>query len=135
MKHKFLLVVLLMLFACACSEKRYVEPFVQGSGEIGLVQRGKTLFSYNKSTCQLAFNRERCTFRVQTDDMQDFFTLTLSEMPSSVGQTLTGNLTWTTTSEVNLRKDVAFEVKKIEDDTFWLWASSGSIGAIVRALD
>jgi hypothetical protein len=99
------------------------------------VQKGKTLFTYNPNTCQLSFNRGKRQFRVQTDDMQDFYMLTLSAMPTSEGQELTGTLMWTTRDEVNAIKNVAFSVKKVEGDKIWLWTRNGKIGVVVRVLD
>jgi hypothetical protein len=133
MKKIFPLLAMLLI-VCACNDDKFIEPFVN-SDELRLVQKGKTLFTYNPNTCQISFNREKRQFRVQTDDMQDFYMLTLSAMPTSEGQELTGTLMWTTRDEVNAIKNVAFSVKKVEGDKIWLWTRNGKIGVVVRVLD
>jgi len=124
-----------LLLTCACMNESFVTPFVENMEEVCMVQRSRTVFTYNPSTCQMAFNRERCEFRVHTDNMSDFYTLTLSRIPSEAGQKVTGTLVWTDDNEVNARKNVTFTAEKLEGDRIWLWTDNGQIGVVVRILD
>lgn len=124
-----------MLLACACRDESFVTPFVENMDEVCMVQRSRTVFTYNPSTCQMAFNRERREFRVHTDNMSDFYTLTLSEIPSAPEQKVTGTLIWTDDNEVNARKNVTFTAERLEGDRIWLWTDNGQIGVVVRVLD
>lgn len=133
MKKLFPLLVMLLIVS-ACNDDKFIEPFIN-SDELRLVQRGKTLFAYNPNTCQISFNRKKGQFRVQTDDMQDFYTITLSEIPVFEGQEVSGTLVWTTASEVNAIKNVSFSTKKIEADKIWLWTGNAKIGVVVRMLE
>ena len=133
MKKLFPLLVMLLIVS-ACNDDKFIEPFIN-SDELRLVQRGKTLFVYNPNTCQISFNRKKGQFRVQTDDMQDFYTITLSEIPVFEGQEVSGTLVWTTASEVNAIKNVSFSTKKIEADKIWLWTGNAKIGVVVRMLE
>lgn len=133
MKKLFPLLVMLLIVS-ACNDDKFIEPFIN-SDELRLVQRGKTLFVYNPNTCQISFNRKKGQFRVQTDDMQDFYAITLSEIPVFEGQEVSGTLVWTTASEVNAIKNVSFSTKKIEADKIWLWTGNAKIGVVVRMLE
>ena len=71
---KILLISLLCasLLLCACQREKHMNTFAAQTG-ICLQERGRTLFRYDPLTCQLAFNRDRRTFRVHTDNMSDFY--------------------------------------------------------------
>lgn len=133
--RKIPLLFAIMLLACACSDERFIKPFISASDEIRLVQMGKEVFVYDPAYCQMSFNREQGIFRVHTDNMSDFYTVSLSRIPTDVEEEVTGTLVWTTENEVNARKNVSFSVEKIEGDKIWLWTSNGKIGAVIRLLD
>ena len=134
MKRLFPILALLFL-ACACRDDNFIDPFIERTDEVCMVQRGRTVFTYNPASCQMAFNRERREFRVHTDNMSDFYTVTLSEIPSEQGRKVTGTLVWTDDNEVNARKNVTFTAERLEGDRIWLWTANGQIGVVVRVLD
>ena len=132
---RLLIIALIMLFAPSCNHERLIREFVHGVQDVGLSQKGKSIFTYDPATCQMSFNREHRIFRVHTDDMSDFFTLTLARVPVEQGQEVEGTIVWTTASEVNTRRNVIFSVEKTEGDKIWLWTENGKLGAVVRILD
>ena len=128
-------IILLLVLACSCRDDRFETAFTEGMDDVCMVQRGRTVFTYNPSTCQMAFNRERCEFRVHTDNMSDFYTVTLSAIPSEQGRKVSGTLVWTDDNEVNARKNATFTAERLEGDRIWLWTANGQIGVVVRVLD
>ena len=105
------------------------------SEDIRLMVGGDIPFVYDPGTCQLAFSRELREFRAHTDNMSDFYAVTLSEIPSSIGQRVSGDLIWTTSKEVLRRKNLTLEVVRIEGEQFWLWSESDRIGLTIRILE
>ncbi len=123
-----------LLLLVSCKDDRFITSFVQQDG-IHLSVNSKTVFRYDPLTCQLAFNRDRREFRVHTDSMSDFYTLTLSEIPTRQGQEVKGTLVWTTEKDINTKRNVTFTAEKLEGDLIWLWTGNGRVGVVVRVLD
>lgn len=129
-----LLLLLLLLLLAACSDQRMRNAFCE-SDEIHLMVGGDIPFTYDPNTCQLAFSRDRKEFRAHTDNMSDFYGVTLTEVPTRMGQRVQGDLIWTTETEVLTRKRLTLEVVRIEGDQIWLWSDSGRIGLGIRILE
>ena len=117
-----------------CSDQRMRSAFGEND-EICLMVGGSIPFTYEPNTCQLSFSRDRKEFRAHTDNMSDFYAVTFTELPSTLGQTVTADLTWTTERDVLTRKNLTLEVVRIEGDQFWLWSNSGRIGLCIRILE
>lgn len=132
-RHILLSIIAILLLA-GCSDKRMRTAFSE-SDEIRLMVGGTVPFTYDPLTCQLAFSRERKEFRAHTDNMSDFYAVRFSEIPSTLDQTVTADLTWTTERDVLTRKNLTLEVVRIEGDQFWLWSNAGRIGLVVRILE
>ena len=133
---KILLISLLCasLLLCACQREKHLNTFAAQTG-ICLQERGRTLFRYDPLTCQLAFNRDRRTFRVHTDNMSDFYSVELSRIPVEKGEKVTGQVRWTTQRSLVNKKNVTLEAIKLEGDVIWLWCASDRFGCTVRVLE
>ena len=119
---------------CGCNDTRRRNAFVENN-DIRL-QIGSTIqFRYDPLTCQLAFSRDRREFRAQTDNTSDYYSIVLSEIPANIGQRVSGNLTWTTETDILTRDDLDLEVLRIEGDQVWLWSSSGRTGVMIKLLE
>ena len=129
-----LLALSTLVLLCGCSDKRMRIAFSE-SDEIRLMVGGTVPFTFDPNTCQLAFSRDRKEFRAHTDNMSDFYAVHFTEIPSTLGQTVTADLTWTTERDVLTRKNLTLEVVRIEGDQFWLWSNSGRIGLSIRVLE
>lgn len=122
------------LLLCSCNESRFRNAFL--SNDTIRLQIGSTLqFEYDPLTCQAAYNSSKKQFRVQTDNTSDFYVLTLSDVPVSVGQNLSADLVWTTPTDILKRNNLSLEVIKIEGETVWLWSSSSRIGVSIMMLE
>ena len=129
-----LLVAAILPVLAGCSDKRMRSAFSEND-EIRLMVGGSIPFTYEPNTCQLSFSRDRKEFRAHTDNMSDFYAVSFRELPSSLGQTVTADLTWTTERDVLTRKNLTLEVVRIEGDQLWLWSNSGRIGLCIRILE
>ncbi len=119
---------------CGCNDSRKRNAFVENN-DIRL-QIGSTIqFRYDPLTCQLAFSRDRREFRAQTDNTSDYYSIVLSEIPANIGQRVSGDLTWTTETDILTRDDLDLEVLRIEGDQVWLWSSSGRTGVMIKLLE
>jgi hypothetical protein len=132
-KYLFILAACLVLAGCRGGGK--VDPEFIGSSDICLRVNGTVIFTYDPLTCQLAFNRRDCEFRVHTDTMSDYYCVTLDTVPSAVDQKIDGSICWTSSSSI-IHKDCTFRVEKITSDgCVWLWNRKDKIGAVVKILD
>lgn len=122
---------LAFLFA-GCEEADLSEDF-KINDQLRMEIKGYAIFRFDPLNCQIGFNRERCEFRVHTDNMSDFFAIQLEAMPSGLGQKIDGTASWTTGDDLH-RKKTIFEVVKIDDNRIWLWSPDSRIAAVVQAL-
>ena len=130
------LALILLAAAClaSCRSEEFREDFAEMEG-VRCVVKGRSALVYNPASCQMSFNRERREFRVCRDNMSDFYSLKLSAIPAENGQKLSGDIQWTTSDNLNRKKNVGFEVVRNEADKFWLWSQTLRVGVIVVILD
>ena len=89
-----------------------------------------------KGEVQTAFNRRNCEFRVHTDNMSDYYCVTLNLVPTAEGQKAKGDITWTSRSDVVTRRDLTFHVKKADrSGRLWLWCRKEQIGVVIHVLE
>lgn len=133
-KLKFILLILSIISLCSCRRDRFSSAFVE-SDEIRLQVGGSVQLRYDPLKYQLSFSRDLREFRVSTDNMSDFFCLSLDGIPSEEGQVLGGRLVWTTHTDVLTKNNLALEVLHLEGGKVWLWSEDARIGACVLMLD
>ena len=133
MKKLILLVSLAVL--AACSPKETVDEVFVQSTDIQLRIDGVTLHTYQPLTWQLGSNRSRRQFRVMKDDGTASYTLTCSEWPAQLDQTLQADLEWTSGSSVKNESGLSMKVVKTDaEGTVWLWCNDKKIGVSIRTL-
>ena len=134
MKRLSAIFISICLLLGSCKESPDLTEF----SETDLVRMevdGSAVLVYDANTCQMAFNRERGEFRVHTDTMSDYFTLKVSEIPTDLGQEVSADLSWTTSTDVRERKNVTLLLVNIQGDRLWLWDAAGKTGLEVRVLE
>lgn len=125
---------LLLTIMTGCQGK--VDPEFIGSTTVGLQVKGEVVFEYDPLTWQTAFNRDKMEFRVHTDNMSDYYILSLNLVPTAVGQKAKGDIVWTSRSSIVSRKGISFTVEKMDrSGKLWLWCRKEQIGATVQVLD
>ena len=126
--------VCLSMLLSGCQGK--TDPEFVSSTTVGLQVKGQVIFEYDPLTWQTAFNREKCLFRVHTDNMSDYYTLDLNLVPTAAGQKAKGDIEWTSKSSVLSRNGLTFTVEKMDrSGKIWLWCRKEQIGAVVQILD
>ena len=129
------IILLAAALACgACAKDNSLADFRATDG-LCIMIKGYTTFTYSPLTCQKGFNRSLREFRVHTDNMSDFYTLQLDRIPTGTGQEVRANVRWTTGSNIQSKKNVPFEVVRMEGNRIWLWSSKNIIAAEVDIID
>lgn len=134
MKKVLYILLLLPALLCSCVKDDFRPVFIQ-TEETCLMQRGSTVFSYDPLTCQMGFNREKNEFRVHTDNMSDFYIVTLDRIPVQLGEKVEGTIVWTTETSIYTRKKITLEAVRIEGERIWLWHEQSRTGVTVSALE
>lgn len=119
----------------SCSQSEVDASFLEDYG-VCLKVDGKMVHVFDELTWQLSYNPSSKTFRAHSDTMSDYFSLKCSSLPTTVGQSLTGSLEWSTSSDIKTRSGLDFTVEQMDSDgNVWLWCSKKDIGVCVRTLD
>ena len=121
-----------LLFS-GCRGEDLSEEFL-ADDTIRMEIKGYTTMRYDPLLCQLGFNNDKREFRVHTDNMSDFFSVRLDEMPVGESQYVTGTVSWTTGDDLHTKK-TGFQVAKISGDMVWLWSSDTRIALVVKFLE
>ena len=136
MRHtpSYIITLLAVIFMTSCQGK--VDPEFMTSGNFGLRVKDQAVFKYDPLTWQVAFNRDKCEFRVHTDNMSDYYCVRLDCVPTAEKQRARGSIEWTGKSSVNSCKDLVFIVERVDGSgRIWLWSKKERIGAVVQILD
>lgn len=123
-----------ILLVTSCGDPNEMTNF-SDTDAVRLEVAGITQFVYDPMNCQMAFNRERGEFRVSTDTMSDYFIVRLSEIPTQTEQEVTGDVIWTTATDVMNKKGITLKLIKVQGDRLWFWNANFRIGAEVRILE
>ena len=132
---KILLAALVLVSGCTCEKQKEDLTAFMADTTVRLSRSGTPQFVYDARTCQLGFNRSRCEFSAFKDDQTDYFILTLDSIPTQEDEEVHGSLSWTTSSNISILKDIALEAVRIEGDRIWFWCSAMNLGAVVRVLE
>ena len=134
MKRTPELFFIICLLLCGCKPDISIETF-SSSDQIRLEVNGNVVMKYVASGCQLAFNSQKCEFRVSTDTMSDYFIVRLSEIPSSEGQSVSAYIEWTTDYNIVRKNGITLDSVRIQGDKIWLWDRADKIGTVIKILE
>jgi len=129
--------VLCMFAAVSCHERENVwepDPGFVGGSDVTLMVDGKTVLTYDQSTWQSSFREKTIRYRVFSDTMSDYWTLTCNQKPESEGQTLTATLKYVVSGSAETElSDLVFSVEKIDPETgiVRLWCRTDNIGVVI----
>ena len=137
MRLPFRILILVVLVLCLAScEGSKVDPEFVTTTDCNLRVKDQVVFKYDPLTCQTAFNREKGEFRVHTDNMSDYYCVTLRSVPTGEDQKVKGSISWTSSSDVITRSGLTFVVKKADRaGRMWLWCRKERIGVVIQVLD
>ena len=130
-----MVVIIAALALVSCHKGNGYDKARLADGTVSLSVGGATAFVYNPLTCQMAWNGATRQFRAGTDNMSDYFVVKLSSVPSASGQTMTGDLTWTTSSSVSSLSALPLEVMQVDGEgTVWLWSQKQKAAIVMKVL-
>ncbi len=136
--RKLLYIILLTTLSVltACEKKVEMDPELYNSDQVGLMFKGKKVFTFTEGTMQLGFNRSLRQFRAGNDDMSSYFVITCSDLPTTVGQEIRAEVKWRSGSSEKTASGIPFKVEKYEDTGLvWLWCAEDKTGAVVKILN
>ena len=125
--------ILISVMLASCNGASTDDSFNLGDPTPRCEWNGTSVIRYSENTHQETFTPEEAEFGIFTDNLSDYFFADLRKMPSSVGERITGDAWWTTEDSTISRKNITFEVRKIEGDTYWL--SSENLRFVARKLE
>ena len=134
MKRFYLTVILILATLTGCVEEGTYTPEFLTDATLRMTVGKTDIITYNPLTCQYAYNSDNLEFRLHTDNMSDYFIISLQSEPTEEDQMVTaGLLRWTSPAGADqVRKNIVLQVVKMEDDVVWLWYSRESIKMTVR---
>ena len=133
----FRITAVLLLTALLTGCVRYdLDEVLLSRSEVSLTWKGKAQIIYDPATWQMSYNSEKNEFRVNDDEMANYFVFRSKTRPSYEGQELNAYVEWTLKTNVKRYEGVRFEVKQVDDGgCIWLWSKSQKIGITVKELN
>ena len=129
----FLFLLSMTLAGCVGYE---VDELLMHKEGVSLIVRGEIVLDYDSNKGQMSYNAKRGEYRVMDDDMAHYFVFRCDADLSDVGQEVTADLSYTTSSDIKVEKDLEFKVEQVvpSSGTYWLWCNSRKIGVVVRKI-
>ena len=126
-----LLTVLITVSGCIYD----IDEILLQREDISMTVKGAEQFVYDPVTCQLGYNEAENEFRVLDDNLGHWFIVKCSSRPTTPGQEIRADLTWTTADNIRKKKGLKFTVKKTRPDgLIWMWCKSDKIGVTVKEI-
>ena len=127
--------IALMLAASTGCNRYHVEDILLPRNEISLTVKGADQIIYDEESWQLGYNDERNEFRIVNDKLNNWVILQCDAVPSTVGQSVTAYLEYTTSNDTRKLNGLTFTVEKTSPDgLIWLWNDDRKIGIVVKSL-
>ena len=123
------------LLLCCCHGRHGYDRDFEDSNVVSLTVNKVKAFEYDPSTCQLGYNDARREFRASTDNMSDYFVVTLTKIPGGKDEQVTGSITWTGENYNRTLNNLSFEVVKVESGKIWLWNQPNKLAVIIQVLN
>ena len=122
------------LLVCCDGRHGYDRSFTD-SDVVSLTVNKVKVFEYDPMTCQLGYNDTKREFRVSTDNMSDYFVITLSKIPSAKDEQITGDITWTGSDYIRDLHNQSFETVKVDRGKIWLWNQTNKLAVIIQVIE
>lgn len=98
--------------------------------QIGCFKDGHDYLVYNEAIHQLCINPRRHTFRLQSDNQEEYYHIDMESYPRYIGVSVIMTLDMCKGRE-SRNYTLLFECSKIEDGLIWLWNKESKLGIIV----
>ena len=134
MRYYLIILAFALLFA-GCTSKDELAEALMESQNISITWKGAVQVTYDSETFQLGYNSSRHEYRVYDDKLAYWFIIICSEKPTTEGQTLKADISWTGASKTYTSKNIQMTVKKTDTSgKVWLWNQSEALGIIIKNL-
>ncbi len=130
-------VILTALTLSSCNPDFNEADFVSTISGVCLMVDGKTVMEYDSNVHQLAWREKDLQFRMMDDSVNDYFVVTLSNIPTEMGEVISAEVQYTTNDSVRTVSG-SFNASKISNNSsgayYWLWDSSDKVAAVIQIL-
>lgn len=131
----FVLVAAVSAMLCGCVRYDMDEILLERE-DLSLTWKGEDQIVFDPLTWQVSSNIRNCEYRVNDDNMANYFIVRCSERPVTEGQDVTADVEWTLATNIKRYEGIRFTVRKTgPDGLVWMWNKSQKIGVVIQELE
>ena len=135
MKRIYIICIAVTMTLLSSCDRFQPEELLLPKSDISLTIKGEDQIRYDQKTWQLGHNAEKNEFRAVNDKLTDWMILRCNATPSTVGQSVTAYLEYTTSNDTKKLNALTFTVEKTSPEgLIWLWNDDKKIGIVVKSL-
>lgn len=135
MKRIYIICIAVTMTLLSSCDRFQPEELLLPKSDISLTIKGEDQIRYDQKTWQLGHNAEKNEFRAVNDKLTDWMILRCNATPSTVGQSVTAYLEYTTSNDTKKLNALTFTVEKTSPEgMIWLWNDDKKIGVVVKDL-
>lgn len=135
MKRIYIICIAVTMTLLSSCDRFQPEELLLPKSDISLTIKGEDQIRYDQETWQLGHNAEKNEFRAVNDKLTDWMILRCNATPSTVGQSVTAYLEYTTSNDTKKLNALTFTVEKTSPEgLIWLWNDDKKIGVVVKDL-
>lgn len=135
MKRIYIICIAVTMTLLSSCDRFQPEELLLPKSDISLTIKGEDQIRYDQKTWQLGHNAEKKEFRAVNDKLTDWMILRCNATPSTVGQSVTAYLEYTTSNDTKKLNALTFTVEKTSPEgLIWLWNDDKKIGVVVKDL-
>lgn len=135
MKHIYIICIAVTVALLSSCDRYQPEELLLPKSDISLTIKGEDQIRYDQKTWQLGHNAEKNEFRAVNDKLTDWMILRCNATPSTVGQSVTAYLEYTTSNDTKKLNALTFTIEKTSPEgLIWLWNDDKKIGVVVKDL-
>lgn len=135
MKRIYIICIAVTMTLLSSCDRYQPEELLLPKSDISLTIKGEDQIRYDQETWQLGHNAEKNEFRAVNDKLTDWMILRCNTDPSTVGQSVTAYLEYTTSNDTKKLNALTFTVEKTSPEgMIWLWNDDKKIGVVVKDL-
>lgn len=130
-----IITVFCLLLLASCRENEVVidskekELFLKSQDD-GIYKNGIGIMLFDDSMHQKSYNMKRKTFRIQTDNQDEYFNVFFESMPKNKGVKILSDYVYYSNEE-KVSSSILLECSQIEGDRVWFWEPDEKIGIII----
>ena len=129
-------ILTMLLFMSSCQDRFRIEEVLLDREVMSLTWKGVEQMTYDPLKWQMGYNAQKCEYRLNDDEMANYFVLRCETRPMEVGQDVTCNIEWTLATNIKRYDGLRFTVKKMDGKGgIWLWNRTQKIGVMVKEFE